>query len=495
MDFIRLKSQELYQRNALGSIASHLFPNYGEFFALPPTVKDEFFELLSVFVKRDDNTFEYAGNLRKNGAILTDQSHDILHILRPHLHSSSKKEVDRYLIALKSPFSRRVHELLLQDLAGRPEGKLFSWIDLGRTQIDYVDPVKLATRIQGLKVSPKSRNINGKTCIYVVNKVFYSDRLHYYPSKEYATFTQYSNDKQSLENQIKDCIKSSDRCCLELDKRAARAITVCRVLVSEDGTMQAPTFDIRLMATNPYRNSDNEYSFCAQELDFAFLRQLRSQVQGMRTKCSWQPALRQLFSFPSSDDRQVALQFLLEAMKTFQTEDFLEIQLVDFSSVFSNPPNCLSSNPSILASFLRGVGILLTAPQHEDDGEIYEEQIVFQPANCQENLRILKALLAVLVKGVITEEQALSVSKLQEAEVESLQELFFTQMGCICSPWKTMNPRERPLCDLWKRSSRTRCYLESLGFQEVHHGKLMLVICPEDCQLLNILALFYDNID
>ena len=83
----------------------------------------------------------------------------------------------------------------------------------------------------------------------------------------------------------------------------------------------------------------------------------------------------------------------------FQTEDFLEIQLVDFSSVFSNPPNCLSSNPSILASFLRGVGILLTAPQHEDDGEIYEEQIVFQPANCQENLRILEALLAVLVKG------------------------------------------------------------------------------------------------
>ena len=171
MGCIRLKSQELYQRNALGSIASHLFPNYGEFFALPPTVKDEFFELLSVFVKRDDSTFEYVGNLRKNGGILTDQSHDILHILRPHLHSSSKKEVDRYLIALRSPFSRRVYELLLQDLAGRPEGKLFSWIDLGRTQIDYVDPVKLATRIQGLKVSPKSRNINGKTCIYVVNKV------------------------------------------------------------------------------------------------------------------------------------------------------------------------------------------------------------------------------------------------------------------------------------------------------------------------------------
>lgn len=171
MDCIRVKSQELYQRNALGNIASQLFPDYGEFFALPPTVKDEFFTLLSVFVKRDDDTFEYTGNLRKNGGILTDQSHDVLQILRPHLHSSSKKEVDRYLIALKPPFSRRVHKLVVQDLAGRPEGKLFSWIDLGRTQIEYVDHVKLATRIQGLKVSPKSRNINGKTYIYVVNKV------------------------------------------------------------------------------------------------------------------------------------------------------------------------------------------------------------------------------------------------------------------------------------------------------------------------------------
>lgn len=171
MDCIRVKSQELYQRNALGNIASQLFPDYGEFFALPPTAKDEFFTLLSVFVKRDDDTFEYTGNLRKNGGILTDQSHDVLQILRPHLHSSSKKEVDRYLIALKPPFSRRVHELVVQDLAGHPEGKLFSWIDLGRTQIEYVDHVKLATRIEGLKVSPKSRNINGKTYIYVVNKV------------------------------------------------------------------------------------------------------------------------------------------------------------------------------------------------------------------------------------------------------------------------------------------------------------------------------------
>ena len=57
------------------------------------------------------------------------------------------------------------------------------------------------------------------------------------------------------------------------------------------------------------------------------------------------------------------------------------------------------SSPSILASFLRGAGIILTAPQQADDGDRYEEQVVFQPENCQENLRILEALLTVLVKG------------------------------------------------------------------------------------------------
>jgi len=57
------------------------------------------------------------------------------------------------------------------------------------------------------------------------------------------------------------------------------------------------------------------------------------------------------------------------------------------------------SNPSILAAFLRGAGIILTAAQVADDGELYEEQIVFQPENCQENLRILEALFTVLVKG------------------------------------------------------------------------------------------------
>lgn len=82
-----------------------------------------------------------------------------------------------------------------------------------------------------------------------------------------------------------------------------------------------------------------------------------------------------------------------------QTEEKSEIQLVDLSFVFSNPPPCLITSPSILASFLRGVGIVLTPPQETGDGDKYEEQIVFQPENCQESLRILEALFTVLVKG------------------------------------------------------------------------------------------------
>ena len=38
----------------------------------------------------------------------------------------------------------------------------------------------------------------------------------------------------------------------------------------------------------------------------------------MRKKQIWQPALRKLFSFPSPDDRQEALKFLLQTMKKFQ---------------------------------------------------------------------------------------------------------------------------------------------------------------------------------
>jgi len=169
------KSRELYQRNALGDIVAQLYPGYGDFFAVPLTANHEFFELLSVFVKRDRDTFEYVGSLRRNGGILSDESTDLLHILRPHLHSSSKKHVDRYLMALKPPFTRTVSEFLVDDLVGRPEGKYFSWLDLGSTQIEYVDPVKLTARLNNLRVGKQSLRRCGKTCIYVVYKVLCYD--------------------------------------------------------------------------------------------------------------------------------------------------------------------------------------------------------------------------------------------------------------------------------------------------------------------------------
>lgn len=174
------RSNELYERNALGNIASQLYPGYGELIAIPREANHEFYELLSAFVKHDRESFEYVGSLRKNGGILIAGNIDLLHILRPHLHSSSKKNVDRYLIALKPPFTRRVNEFVVDEFVGRPEGKLFSWIDLGTTQIEYVDPVKLTARISRLRVDQELPRLSGKTAIYVVCKVwskliFYSE--------------------------------------------------------------------------------------------------------------------------------------------------------------------------------------------------------------------------------------------------------------------------------------------------------------------------------
>lgn len=169
---IQDKSNELYERNALGNIASQLYPAYGEFFTVPPAASHEFYELLSVFVKHGQDSFEYVGSLRQNGRILTDETTDLLHILRPHLHSSSKKNVDRYLIALKPPFTRRVGEFRVDEFVGRPEGKFFSWIDLGTAQIEYVDPVKLTARIDKLRVDQELPQLCGKTSIYVVCKVW-----------------------------------------------------------------------------------------------------------------------------------------------------------------------------------------------------------------------------------------------------------------------------------------------------------------------------------
>ncbi|KAJ7391766.1 hypothetical protein OS493_016053 [Desmophyllum pertusum] len=148
------------------------------------------------------------------------------------LHSSSKKNLDRYLVAKKPPFTRRVSEFLIDEFVGGPEGKIFSWIDLGMTQIEYVDPVKLSARIN------KCGTLTD--CITL-------------PPKNTHQTTWIGNDTSSLEDQIKLCTKSLDRCCINLDARDARAFGVCRIPLARDGTLGIPSYNVKLISTNPFR--------------------------------------------------------------------------------------------------------------------------------------------------------------------------------------------------------------------------------------------------
>ena len=161
---------ELFERNALGNIASQLFPEYGDFFAVPYSANQEMFGLLCAFTKQDRNTFEYIGSLRRKGGVLKEEETDLLSTLKPHLHCSSKLGFDRCLIGLNRPFSRRITEFVVTDFTSSPEGKFFSWLDLGSTQIEYVDPQKLAARIKDLKVQQENSKLYGKSCIYVIHK-------------------------------------------------------------------------------------------------------------------------------------------------------------------------------------------------------------------------------------------------------------------------------------------------------------------------------------
>ena len=94
--------------------------------------------------------------------------------------------------------------------------------------------------------------------------MWYSDRLHYYHSKEYVSSTWFGNDKSSLENQIKLCTKSLDRCCIHLDARDARAFGVCRIPLSSDGTLGTPRYDVNLVSINPFRPASTESAFFAE---------------------------------------------------------------------------------------------------------------------------------------------------------------------------------------------------------------------------------------
>lgn len=95
-------------------------------------------------------------------------------------------------------------------------------------------------------------------------QVLYSERLYYYPSKEYTSSVWLGKDKASLENQIKLCTKSLDRCCISLDTRDVRAFSVCHIPLSKDGTLGTPRYDVKLISTNPYRTNDHIGTFRAQ---------------------------------------------------------------------------------------------------------------------------------------------------------------------------------------------------------------------------------------
>lgn len=68
-------------------------------------------------------------------------------------------------------------------------------------------------------------------------------------------------------------------------------------------------------------------------------------------------------------------------------------------------------------------------------------------------------------------------------------------MGCICAPWKSLNPKEEPLVTLWKKGKQTKLFLESLGLVEQVEGEQKVVVCPRECQLLNVLSIFYKDVD
>ena len=162
--------RELGEHDALGNVAIQLFPDYGEFFGVPRSVLPGSFELLSVFVKDGRSTWRFVGDLKPDG-LLADDSVNLLRRLMPHLHSSSKRVVNTYLVGKKRPFAGQCTEFSVQELCGRPEGKYFSWLDMGATQVEYVNQSKLTTALQGLKIDLQRLKLQREECIYVIHQV------------------------------------------------------------------------------------------------------------------------------------------------------------------------------------------------------------------------------------------------------------------------------------------------------------------------------------
>lgn len=171
-DELDSKDHELFSRNALGTIVSELFTNFASLFGIPKHCDSKNFELFDVFVKDSSNHFSYVGHLGDKGGILRDVN--LATSLRPHLHRSIKQCIDQYLTAIRHPFTRNITEFTSRILTQteRPEGKWFSWIDMGMAQIHYVDQDKLSAKLQNCVVDTNQQCLENVDCLYIVHKVF-----------------------------------------------------------------------------------------------------------------------------------------------------------------------------------------------------------------------------------------------------------------------------------------------------------------------------------
>ncbi|XP_032222847.1 uncharacterized protein LOC5521823 [Nematostella vectensis] len=498
-NFVESKAYELYERNALGHILAQIFEGYGDLYSVPDKCDSRNFALFSLFLKDGRNRFVYVGHLCRNGGVFQDEGMDIRRPLLPHLHCSSTKHIDRYLTAVKYPFSSRILEFTSTALTGRPEGKRFSWLELGTTQINYVDPIKLSAKLseEACKIDTLKDVFRGKDCVYLVYQVCRSEKLVYYGSRNYQSISWHGKDSNAIESQIKNAAKDPSNPSFSSEiKDAPRAFTFCKMPLARDGTLGKPVYNVALIPTSPREESDLPGQFYAEELDFDFVSWLVSHLKEMKTRELWRPALVDLYTLVDGKDRQQALGFLLTVIKSFQTAEQQAVQMVDLSMAIPSIPLCLAKYPMILSRVLRGAEIVMTDPSPNDsDDESEEPQIVFQPSNSQEYLRLLEFLFHVFAKGVITDQQGEATAALSAKDVAALQELYYTQMGCICKPEKTLNPREEPMASLWKKGTRTRTYLESLGLQERMENDQKVVTSPRNAQLINILTIFFSDVD
>ncbi|EDO49546.1 predicted protein, partial [Nematostella vectensis] len=194
--------------------------------------------------------------------------------------------------------------------------------------------------------------------------------------------------------------------------------------LARDGTLGKPVYNVALIPTSPREESDLPGQFYAEELDFDFVSWLVSHLKEMKTRELWRPALVDLYTLVDGKDRQQALGFLLTVIKSFQTAEQQAVQMVDLSMAIPSIPLCLAKYPMILSRVLRGAEIVMTDPSPNDsDDESEEPQIVFQPSNSQEYLRLLEFLFHVFAKGVITDQQGEATAALSAKDVAALQEL------------------------------------------------------------------------